>query len=556
MGEADPQRSEGGRDVSGQSTLLWAVTAEIPPQDVLSASAHADVCIVGAGIAGMTTAYLLARRGKSVIVLDDGPIAGGQTRRTTAHLANAIDDRYVEIERLHGQEGARLAAASHTAAIDRIEAIVAEERIDCDFERLDGFLFAPPGESAEILDREHDAAHCAGLTAVERVARAPLDGFETGPCLRFPRQGQFHPLKYLIGLARAILRDGGRIFTGTRVVTIAGGSPARIASKAGPVVTADAVVVATNSPVNNRVAIHTKQAPYLSYVIAARVPRGSVSKALYWDTADPYHYVRLQADSSNQAEDLLIVGGEDHKTGQADDADERYARLEAWARERFPTIWDVAFRWSGQVLETIDGLAFIGRNPRDAPNVFIASGDSGMGMTHGTIAGLLLTDLILGRANPWAALYDPAQAAGRRRRVPPREPQRRVPVCRLAHGRRRALGRGDRAGRRRGDPARTEEDGRLSRRAGYPPRALGGLSPPGVYRRLEPLRADVGLPVSRLALRSVWSGHQRTRERGPGPGIRTGRFRGRSNDLFSLPSRDEQRLAQEAGYAQWEISLI
>ena len=325
MGEADPQRSEGGRDVSGQSTLLWAVTAEIPPQDVLSASAHADVCIVGAGIAGMTTAYLLARRGKSVIVLDDGPIAGGQTRRTTAHLANAIDDRYVEIERLHGQEGARLAAASHTAAIDRIEAIVAEERIDCDFERLDGFLFAPPGESAEILDREHDAAHRAGLTAVERVARAPLDGFETGPCLRFPRQGQFHPLKYLIGLARAILRDGGRIFTGTRVVTIAGGSPARIASKAGPVVTADAVVVATNSPVNNRVAIHTKQAPYLSYVIAARVPRGSVSKALYWDTADPYHYVRLQADSSNQAEDLLIVGGEDHKTGQADDADERYA---------------------------------------------------------------------------------------------------------------------------------------------------------------------------------------------------------------------------------------
>src|SRR5919109_455332 len=128
-------------DNSGQSTSLWMATAAVPQQAALAEDAHADVCVVGAGIAGMTTAYLLAREGKAVVVLDDGPVGGGQTQRTTAHLSNAIDDRYFEIERLHGEHGARLAAESHTAAIDRIEASVREERIDCDFERLDGFLF-------------------------------------------------------------------------------------------------------------------------------------------------------------------------------------------------------------------------------------------------------------------------------------------------------------------------------------------------------------------------------------------------------------------------------
>jgi glycine/D-amino acid oxidase-like deaminating enzyme len=182
----------------------------------------------------MTTAYLLARQGKSVVVLDSGPVAGGQTRRTTAHLSNAIDDRYTEIERLHGTTGARLAAGSHTAAIDVIEAVATWERIDCDFERLDGFLFAPPGESAGPLDREREAAHRAGLTGVERVARAPLDGYDTGPCLRFPRQAQFHPLKYLGGLAGAVVREGGRLFTGSHVTSIEGGTPARVTTGAGP----------------------------------------------------------------------------------------------------------------------------------------------------------------------------------------------------------------------------------------------------------------------------------------------------------------------------------
>ncbi len=399
----------------GQSVSSWAATAEVPQPGALTADTRADVCIVGAGIAGLTTAYLLAREGKSVVVLDDGPIAGGESARTTAHLANEIDDTYVEMERLHGADGARLAHDSHTAAISRIETIAREENIDCDFERLDGYLFVAQGEPSDELDEEIEAARRAGMTGVEKLDAVPVQGFAAdvaGACLRFSEQGQFHPLKYFAGLARCIQRDGGRIFTQTRATKIEGGSSessglARVETAGGAVVTADAVVVATNTPFNDRVTMHTKQHPYRTYVVGARVPKNSVGKALYWDTLDPYHYVRLQDFSDDH--DLLIIGGEDHKTGQEDDGDERHARLEAWGRQHFPAMQEVEFRWSGQVMEPVDGLAYIGRNPLDAPNVFIATGDSGMGMTHGTIAGILLTDLIMSRDNAWAELYDPAR---------------------------------------------------------------------------------------------------------------------------------------------------
>jgi glycine/D-amino acid oxidase-like deaminating enzyme/nitrite reductase/ring-hydroxylating ferredoxin subunit len=402
---------------SGQTISIWMATAkEIESDGQLAEDMSVDVCIIGAGIAGMTTAYLLAREGKRVVVLDDGAIGGSMTGRTTAHLVNALDDRYYELERLHGEDGARLAAESHSAAIDRIEAIVKEESIECEFERLDGYLFAPPDESKKQLEDELEAVHRAGLTQIEMVDRAPIKDFDTGKCLRFPTQAQFHPLLYLAGLARAIRRDGGRIHTGTHADKIEGGKSARIETSDGRVVTAFSVVVATNTPVNDRFAIHTKQAPYITYVIGARIPRGSVTKALFWDTPDPYHYVRLEsinAENKDMGEtekyDVLIVGGEDHKTGQADDANKRFGYLQRWTRTRFPMIEGIEFQWSGQVMEPVDGLAFIGRNPMDEENVFIATGDSGNGMTHGTIAGILLTDLIMGRENKWEKLYDPTR---------------------------------------------------------------------------------------------------------------------------------------------------
>jgi Rieske Fe-S protein len=175
--------------------------------------------------------------------------------------------------------------------------------------------------------------------------------------------------------------------------------------------------VATNSPVNDWVEIHTKQAPYRSFVVGFRVPTGAIARALYWDVEDPYHYVRLQQEASETnkqnapawSSEILIVGGEDHKTGQEDDGELRFRRLEAWARLRWPQIQEVAFQWSGQVMESQDYLGFIGRNPRDKQNIYIATGDSGMGMTHGTIAGMLISDLILGKENPWTDLYDPGR---------------------------------------------------------------------------------------------------------------------------------------------------
>jgi glycine/D-amino acid oxidase-like deaminating enzyme/nitrite reductase/ring-hydroxylating ferredoxin subunit len=391
---------------SGTTLSIWAATKQIPLRQKLEKDSSANVCVIGAGIAGMTTAYLLARAGQSVVVLDDGPIGGGMTARTTAHLVTALDDRYFELEKLHGEKGARLAAQSHKASIDQVERIVTEEKIDCEFERLDGYLFVPPNESKEILDRELEAAHRAGLTDIEIVERAPFPSFDTGRALRFPSQAQFHPLKYLAGLAEAMERDGGKIYTQTHASQISGGTRAIIETADGPKVTADAVVVATNTPVNDLFAIHTKQAAYLSYVIGATVRRGSVERALFWDTPDPYHYVRIE--NFDDEHDLLISGGEDHKSGQKDDANARFAALERWTLNRFP-IESIEYRWSGEVMEPVDGLAFIGRNPLDHDNVFIATGDSGNGMTHGTIAGMLLTDLILGNENEWSALYEPSR---------------------------------------------------------------------------------------------------------------------------------------------------
>lgn len=394
---------------SGTTTSVWMATASTPSEKPLNKETSTNVVVIGAGLAGLTTAYLLTQEGKSVVVLDDGPIGGGMTARTTAHLTNALDDRFYELERLFGEEGSRLAAQSHSAAIDRVERIIEEEGIDCEWQRVDGYLFLPTNGKLEVLEGELPAAQRAGL-AVQWVDRAPLEFWDTGSCLHFSEQGQFHPLKYLTGLARAIERDGGEIYTGTHADEIEGGDEARVTTTSGYTITCDAIVVATNSPVNDRMVIHTKQAPYTTYVIGVRVAQGSVPNILMWDAPeDPYaayHYIRVAHDDDY---DVLVVGGEDHKTGQQHDGAQRWGKLEQWTRNRFPMAEEVEFRWSGQVMEPVDSLAFIGRNPADADNVFIATGDSGMGMTHGTIAGMLLTDLIMDRENPWAELYDPSR---------------------------------------------------------------------------------------------------------------------------------------------------
>jgi glycine/D-amino acid oxidase-like deaminating enzyme/nitrite reductase/ring-hydroxylating ferredoxin subunit len=398
--------------ISKEGVSPWSATSKEPSIPALDKNIDAGVCIVGAGIAGMTAAYLLAREGRSVTILDKRRIGSGETAYTSAHLSNVIDAGYREIERLHGAKGARSVAQSHTAAIAQIESIISEENIDCDFERLDGYLFSADTDSHKKLQEEWQAAKRAGLQ-VRKLKQSPFD-LEFGPCLRFARQAQFHPLKYLAGLARAIKRLDGRLFGGTEVKEIKAGKTIKIHTKGRAIVSAGAVVVATNTPINDLGKIYTKQEAYRTYVIGALVPAGSMPKALYWDMEDPFHYVRLQRMRANgKTQDLLIIGGEDHKTGQAEGIEGRFARLAIWGREHFPGIKEIAFRWSGQVMESMDGLAFIGRNPKDDPNVYIVTGDSGAGLTHGTIGGIVLRDLIVGRDNPWAALYDSARKTPR-----------------------------------------------------------------------------------------------------------------------------------------------
>jgi len=394
---------------SGHSVSVWMEDERLLSRRKLDRDRHADVCVVGAGIAGLSVAHQLARQGRTVIVLEDGRIGSGETSRTTAHVSNAFDDRYALVERLHGEDGARLVAESHTAAIDEVERIVQEETIECQLQRLDGYLFVPPGDPQDVLEREIEVCHRVGLNDVSWIERAPFQSFETGRCLRFPRQAQFHPLRYLNGLAMAIERRQGTIFTGTHVTNIQAdknGGPVRVETEDGATVTAEHVVVATNTPINDMLTLHTKQYAYRTFVIGAAVEPGSVARGLFWDTAHPYHYARVvpQDDGS----EILIVGGEDHKTGQEDDAEDRYARLEQWANERFPGMGDVQLRWSGQVMEPVDTVAYIGKNPGDE-KVWVATGDSGNGMTHGVIAGMLLRDLIVGRENSWAKVYEPSR---------------------------------------------------------------------------------------------------------------------------------------------------
>lgn len=397
--------------MSRQSTLpAWKDPLREFKGPPLTADRVCDVCVIGTGIAGLTTAYLLVRSGRQVTLIDNNESpGGGETRFTTAHLASALDDRYFEIARIRGDEVAKKAQQSHAGAIDQIETICKAERIDCGFRRVDGYLFAAPNDG-DVIKKENEAARKAGCD-VELLSTPPHPGFGKGPCLRFRNQGTFEPSRYMAGLWAAAARHGATFFGRTRAIEINGGMPAEIKTDRQHTIRANAIVIATNTPIHTRVAMHTKVAPYTTYAIAGIIPRGAVPDALYWDTLDPYHYIRLvtpdDRDEPNSATDWLLVGGADHRTGQERDPGRRWDDLEQWTRDRFPKFAGPHFLWSGMVMETLDGLAYIGADPTGEKNVYLATGDSGMGMTHGTIAGILIHDLIHGRSNPWTEVYDP-----------------------------------------------------------------------------------------------------------------------------------------------------
>ncbi len=390
----------------GESISVWNDTAAMPKYESLNEDLIADVCIIGGGIAGLTSAYLLMKEGEAVCLLEDFELASGQTGRTSAHVSSVLDTRYFEIEKIHGSQGARLAYESHAAALNKIQSIIRAEKIDCDLKKVSGYLFSEEKTTDNTLQMEFEAARRAGVNVIY-LEKSPLP-FRTGPCLQFPDQLQFHPVKYLNALAKIIVKGGAKIFTNTQVVNIRSGSPAIIFTKSGPHIECRDVIVATNTPINDLVAIHTKQAAYRTYVIGIRVPKGSIETALYWDMAEPFHYLRLGPDISD-AHDILLVGGEDHKTGQDHHPEWRFNFLENWLRDRIPFATEIVYKWSGQIMESTDGLAFLGRNPLDEENVFIITGDSGNGITATTVGAMLITDQIMDRKNQWVELYNPGR---------------------------------------------------------------------------------------------------------------------------------------------------
>jgi glycine/D-amino acid oxidase-like deaminating enzyme/nitrite reductase/ring-hydroxylating ferredoxin subunit len=386
-----------------RSRSLWMEVDVAPGAPKLTKDAECDTVVVGAGIAGLATAYELSGQGQKVIVLDRGQIGRGMTARTTAHLSANNDDTFKTMIDRRGEKLARDFYESQAASITRMQTIQSAEGIDCDFRRVDGFLFPGPQTEQSEIEEEYQASKAAGMP-VRHANGVPLRGHESTRSLCYPNQATFHPTKYLKGLARCIKERGGRLFADTAVMSVEeedGGVVVK--TEAGQTVRAKNAVVATNSPINDRVALHSKQAPYRTYAMALQLPRDRLPDALYWDTLDPYHYVRLQPGKEL---DYLIVGGADHKSGEADDAEIRYEAIEAWIRNLVPDLGGVTHRWSGQVLDTIDYSAFSGRNP-GSKNVYVHTGDSGQGLTHGVVGSLIIARMIIQGEELWQELYGP-----------------------------------------------------------------------------------------------------------------------------------------------------
>lgn len=386
---------------SGSTISLW-MSERVPDfATPIADGERPDVCVIGAGIAGLSVALALVRDGLDVLVVDQGPIGGGQTARTSAHLSSALDDYFHVLERRFGKTGAKLCFESHARAIDEIEHNVRTLGIDCDFRRVDQYLYAADERHRDVLDKELDAARRAGAR-VELVDAAPLP-FATGRSLCFANQAQFHPLAYVRGLAEAIVSGGGRIHTGVHVSDVRAGEPVEVTFADGRFIYTSAVVDATQMAITSRFNMPLREAAYRTYIVALEVAPGYVPIALYDDTLDPYHYVRVAPGDDGRQ--VLIVGGEDHRVGHGDPA-VRLRKLEGWARAHFPEAGDTVTTWSGQIQEPSDGNAYIGRLPGH-PNVYVISGDSGHGLTHGTIAGLMLPALIKCGKHPWKSVYAP-----------------------------------------------------------------------------------------------------------------------------------------------------
>lgn len=383
---------------------FWINSANAPVFEAPATDLEVDTIVVGGGITGVTTAWLLKKSGRRVALIERERCGRIDTGHTTAHLTAVTDLRLHEMMATFGRDAARTIWDAGRIAIQRIETIVREEGIECDFARVPGYLHVPPGESGEDsvadLRKEFDAARELGIEA-DWMDAVPFFGT---PGLRFPNQARFHPLNYLAALLARIPGEGSHVFENSEVAEITDDPPG---VKVGDVtIRGRRLVLATHTPPQGTsgtmraLLFQTKIALYTSYVVSGRVADGLVPDALFWDTLDPYNYLRLEKEDDGWR---VIYGGEDHKTGQESDTVEAYRRLEERCRKLIPNI-RFDHRWSGQVIETNDGLPYIGEMQ---PRQFVATGFAGNGMTFGTLAAIMAVDTDFGHENRWADLLSP-----------------------------------------------------------------------------------------------------------------------------------------------------
>jgi glycine/D-amino acid oxidase-like deaminating enzyme/nitrite reductase/ring-hydroxylating ferredoxin subunit len=381
----------------------WIDSAAIKSFPALNKNIETDILVVGGGITGVTAAYFLKKAGKKVVLIERARIATIDTGHTTAHLTHVTDVRLRDLVKQHGNDHAQATWDAGAAAIDQIEEIVAAEKIDCEFTRVPGYLHAPLDSSSDAepskFQEDADLANKMGFDATY-LDTVPLFNV---PGVRFANQAKFHPRKYLARLVDAISGDGSHIFEESAADEF--DAEKRRVKVNEHWIGFKRVVIATNNPlvglasIANATLFQTKLSLYSSYVIGAKIPRDALPIALFWNTKDAYDYLRVDRHDEF---DYAIFGGEDYKTGQVSNTENCFARLVAKLKKLVPEAL-IDHRWSGQVIETTDGLPYIGQN---VEGQFIATGFCGNGITFGTISAMMARDWATGAKNPWTELFD------------------------------------------------------------------------------------------------------------------------------------------------------